>query len=47
MSRANTILTPKGRLRPARCVVEDGWSLRQASERFKVSATTAARWATR
>jgi transposase InsO family protein len=31
----------------ARCVVEDGWSLRRAAERFQVSATTAARWAGR
>jgi hypothetical protein len=25
MSHANALLTPKGRLRLARCVVEDGW----------------------
>jgi transposase InsO family protein len=31
----------------ARCVVEDGWPLRRAAERFQVSATTAARWAGR
>jgi transposase InsO family protein len=31
----------------ARCVVDDGWSLRRAAERFQVSATTTARWATR
>ena len=47
MSRANALLTPKGRLRLARCVVEDGWSLRRAQERFQVSMTTAARWAGR
>jgi transposase len=40
-------LCETGRLRLARCVVEDGWSLRRAAERFQVSATTAARWAGR
>jgi transposase InsO family protein len=47
MSHANAILTPKGRLRLARCVVEEGWPLRRAAERFQVSVTTAARWAAR
>src|SRR5215218_7552383 len=47
MSHANALLTPKGRLRLARCVVEDGWSLRRAAERFQVSVPTAARWAAR
>src|ERR1700730_18684626 len=31
----------------SRCVVEDGWPLRRAAERFQVSTTTAARWAIR
>lgn len=43
----NAPLTPTGRLRLARCVVTDGWPLRRAAERFQVSHTTAARWATR
>jgi hypothetical protein len=47
MSHANALLTPKGRLRLARCVVDDGWALRRAAERFQVSVTTAARWAAR
>ncbi|MDQ0768134.1 transposase [Pseudarthrobacter defluvii] len=47
MSHANALLTPKGRLRLAQCVVEDEWSLRRAAERFQVSVTTAARWAAR
>lgn len=47
MSHANAVLTPKGRLRLARCVVEDEWPLRRAAERFQVSVTTAARWAGR
>jgi transposase len=47
MSHANALLTPKRRLRLARCIVEDKWPLRRAAERFQVSVTTAARWAAR
>ncbi|WP_121188546.1 IS481 family transposase [Nocardiopsis sp. Huas11] len=47
MTHANAKLTPAGRLLLARCVVEDGWPLRRAAERFQVSHTTAKRWATR
>ncbi|MGW0646699.1 IS481 family transposase [Streptomyces badius] len=47
MVHRNAPLTETGRLRLARCVVEDGWPLRRAAERFQVSHTTAARWATR
>lgn len=47
MPHANAPLTELGRLRLARCVVDDGWPLRRAAERFQVSATTAARWAAR
>jgi transposase InsO family protein len=47
MSHRNAPLTETGRLRLARCVVDDGWPLRRAAERFQVSATTAARWAGR
>ncbi len=47
MSHANATLTPRGRLLLARCVVEQGWTLRRAAERFQTSATTAARWAGR
>jgi transposase InsO family protein len=43
----NAPLTETGRLRLARCVVDDGWPLRRAAERFQVSHTTAARWAER
>jgi transposase InsO family protein len=43
----NAPLTETGRLRLARCVVEDGWPLRRAAERFQVSPTTAQRWAER
>lgn len=47
MSHANASLSPTGRLRLARCVVVDGWSLRRAAERFQVSVPTAHRWSTR
>ena len=47
MSHANAKLAPRGRLDLARCVVDDGWPLRRAGERFQVSATTAGRWAER
>ena len=47
VSHRNAPLSETGRLRLARCVVEDGWSLRRAAERFQVSPTTAQRWAGR
>jgi transposase InsO family protein len=47
MSHPRAALTPVGRLRLARCVVDDGWTVRRAAERFQVSPTTAARWAGR
>ena len=47
MSHPNAFLAPKGRLQLARCIVEDGWPLRRAAERFQVSVPTAARWAGR
>ena len=47
MVHANALLTPRGRLELAMCVVEDGWPLRRAAERFQVAVTTAARWAQR
>ncbi|MBF6209240.1 IS481 family transposase [Streptomyces gardneri] len=47
MSHRNAPLSELGRLRLARCVVDDGWPLRRAAERFQVSATTAKRWADR
>jgi transposase InsO family protein len=43
----NAPLSETGRLRLARCVVEDSWPLRRAAERFQVSPSTAARWAGR
>lgn len=47
MSHRNAPLSETGRLRLARCIVEDGWSLRRAAERFQVAVTTAQRWAKR
>lgn len=47
MTHANAPLTPTGRLRLARVVVEDGWSVRRAAERFQCSPATAAKWARR
>jgi transposase InsO family protein len=47
MSHANAKLTPRGRLDLARCIVDDGWPIRRAAERFQASPTTAARWASR
>jgi transposase InsO family protein len=47
VSHRNAPLSETGRLRLAKCVVDDGWPLRRAAERFQVSATTAWRWATR
>jgi transposase len=47
VSHRNAPLSETGRLRLAHCVVEDGWPLRRAAERFQVSVTTAARWASR
>ncbi|MEW2582014.1 leucine zipper domain-containing protein, partial [Streptomyces virginiae] len=47
MVHRNAPLTETGRLRLARCVVDEGWPVRRAAERFQVSHTTAARWAGR
>jgi transposase len=47
VSHRNAPLSETGRLRLARCVVEEGWSLRRAAERFQVAVTTAQRWAAR
>jgi transposase InsO family protein len=47
VTHANAPLTPVGRLRLARLVVEDGWPLRRAAERFQCSPATASKWAAR
>jgi transposase InsO family protein len=47
VSHANAALTPRARLRLARLIVEDGWPVARAAERFQVSWPTAKRWAER
>jgi len=47
VSHANAALTPRHRLRLARAVVEDGWSLSYAAAVFNVAYPTAKRWADR
>src|SRR5699024_97235 len=47
MSHRNASLTPTGRLRLARCIVDQGWPLRRAADRYGVSVPTAQRWAHR
>lgn len=47
MSHANAALTPRQRLRLARQVVEEGWSISAAADYFRVSYPTAAKWAKR
>jgi transposase InsO family protein len=40
----NAPLTETGRLRLARCIVDQGWPVARAAERFQVSRPTATRW---
>jgi transposase InsO family protein len=47
VSHANAALTPKARLKLARLVVDDGWPIARAAERFQVSWPTAKRWVER
>ena len=47
MTHANAPLTPEGRRRLAVLIVEDGWPVRRAAERFQVSPATASRWSHR
>jgi len=47
VSHANAALTPRARLRLARLVVDDGWPIARAADRFEVSWPTAKRWADR
>lgn len=46
-SHANAALTPRARLRLARVVVDDGWPIPRAAERFEVAWRTAEKWADR
>jgi transposase InsO family protein len=47
VAHRNAPLTELGRLRLARAIVDQGWPVAQAAERFQVSRPTAQRWATR
>ncbi|CAQ02014.1 IS481 family transposase [Clavibacter sepedonicus] len=47
MTHANAPFAPVGRVRLARLIVEDGWPVRRAAERFQCSPATASRWARR
>jgi transposase InsO family protein len=47
VAHANAALTPRMRLRLARAVVEDGWSLSYAAAVFQIAYPTAKRWAER
>ena len=47
MSHANAALTPRARLRLARLIVDLGWPVARAAERYDVSWPTAKRWADR
>ena len=40
-THANAALTPRARLKIARLIVEEGWSIPRASERYDVSWRTA------
>lgn len=46
-THSNAALTPRARLRLARLVVEQGWPLARAAERYDVSWRTAKKWADR
>ena len=47
MPHRNAPLTETGRLRLARCIVEHGWPIARAAQRFQVARTTATKWADR
>ncbi len=47
MTHANAPMSETGRLRLAQVVVESGWPLRRAAERFRCSPATAKKWADR
>jgi len=47
VAHANAALTPRARLRLGKLIIQDGWSVSQAAQRFQVSWPTAKRWAER
>jgi transposase InsO family protein len=46
-THSNAALTPRARLRLARLIVNQGWDVARAAERYDVSWKTAAKWAAR
>ena len=46
-THVNAALTPRARLRLARLIVDQGWSIPRAAERYDVSWRTAKKWADR
>ena len=46
-THANAALTPRARLKMAKLIVDDGWKIPRAAERFDVSWRTAKKWADR
>jgi transposase InsO family protein len=47
LTHPNAPLTPVGRRRLAVLIVQEGWTVRRAAERFQCSPATASRWASR
>jgi transposase InsO family protein len=47
VSHGNAALTPRQRLRLARQIIDDGWTVSAAADYFRVSYPTAAKWARR
>ena len=47
VSHANAALTPRARLKLARLIIDQGWPVARAAERYDVSWPTAKRWAER
>ena len=47
MVHRNAPLTETGRLRLARCIVDNWWPIARAAERFQVARTTATKWSDR
>ena len=46
-THANAALTPRARLKLAKLILEGGWEIARAAERFDVSWKTAKKWADR
>lgn len=47
MSHGNAALTPRQRLRVARLIIDQGWTVGAAADYFRISWPTAAKWARR